>query len=198
MFERIATGFTETREWIWQNVSNAARGAGQSIAGCAKQVGQGISHGAHTAGRAVAKGYIFAGRNIEDLTNKVLPPTAAKIVSSNIWGIPYTVGALLMPEIVANIATGLSCGLFKQLGYEIDEGMGKEYRQYAFIGLRNASIIRVGMHITTFALTQDWWELPKIISNIFMAVQTHFSAIRDTPEKIEPKTEQQQPQPNPA
>lgn len=53
-----------------------------------------------TAYNAVADSYNCLGRNFENLTNKILPPTAARIVQTMFYALPITVAALTLPTYV--------------------------------------------------------------------------------------------------
>lgn len=144
---------------------------------------KGFEQVANTAAHSISYGYNWAGRKVEKLAHDHLPETAAKVVASSLWALPYTVAALLAPEFVNDIATGLSLGLWQACPRKIDETIGKTTRQYAFTGLRNASIIRAGVDVVKMTLTGNWWLLLPIISNVFFALQSNAIIGQDTPEK---------------
>lgn len=144
---------------------------------------KGFEQAANTAAETISTGYNWAGRRVEKLSYDLLPQTAAKVVAASLWALPYTVAALLAPEFVNDIATGLSLGLWQTCPREIDEAIGKETRQRAFTGLRNASIIRAGVGVVQMTLTGNWWLLLPIISNVFFALQSNAIISQDTPEK---------------
>lgn len=144
---------------------------------------KGFEQVANTASDSISYGYNWAGRKVEKLSYDLLPQTAAKVVATSLWALPYTVAALLAPEFVNDIATGLALGLWQTCPREIDETIGKTTRQYAFTGLRNASIIRAGVDVAKMAITGNWWLLLPIISNVFFALQSNAIIGQDTPEK---------------
>lgn len=153
------------------------------IQNAATSLYKGFVEAAAMASEGISYGYNWAGRKVEKLASDHLPDTAAKVVASTIWALPYTVAALVVPEFVNDIATGLSIGLWQAAGREIDEAIGKSTRQYAFTGLRNASIIRAGVDTVKMTVTGNWWLLLPIISNIFFALQSNAIIGQDTPEK---------------
>lgn len=53
-----------------------------------------------TAYNAVVDSYNCLGRNFENLTNKLLPPTAARVVQTMFYALPITVAALTLPTYV--------------------------------------------------------------------------------------------------
>ncbi len=172
MCTTITCAFESTALSLWKGLEFAADKTASTCLSAAKQ-----------AGDAVLYGYTWAGRKVEKLASDALPETAAKVVASTVWAIPYTAVALAAPVFVSDIATGLALGLWQTCPREIDEGMGKNHRQHAFTGLRNASIIRAGVDAVKLAVTGNWYLLLPIISNVFFALQTNAIIGMETPEK---------------
>lgn len=125
----------------------------------------------------------WAGRQVEQLAHDHLPETAAKVVSTIIWALPYTVASLIAPSILFDIGSGLAIGLWNICPREIDEKIGKETRQNLYAGIRNAAIIRTGIEVVKMGITGNWFLLLPIISNIFLALQSNQIIGQDTPEQ---------------
>ena len=150
---------------------------------CFENVCNSVKDAAGAAGKSVLKGYIWCGRRVEDLTKKVgLPETVAKVISSAIWALPYTALALALPDNFHQGVGFLALSLWQFAGKEIDDTMTKEHRQYAYIGLRNSSIIRVRIESATMAITGNWFMLLPIIFNLGLALQSHAVSNQETPE----------------
>lgn len=138
------------------------------------------------AGKGIKAGYTWVGRNVENLANKYLPPTAAKIVASTVWSLPYTALDMVLPARAHDAVVSLAIGLWNNIGYDIDTFMGKTTREHAATGLRNASIIRIGIDSAKLVATGNWFLLLPIIANVFFAIQSHVISKSETPPKPQP------------
>ena len=191
MCSHITNAFENAR----LSISSAASHVGSGIKAGAQSAGSGIATGVHTAGKCVYTGYYFAGRKVEQFLHFVLPERVAKIASTIVWALPYTVAAVMVPATVNLIAMGAATSLWPHFGYNIDASVGKEHRQYAYIGLRNASLILVGLDIVKWSATGNWHLLLPIIFNLGFALQANKISSEDTPEKKVATPKDTTPQP---
>jgi hypothetical protein len=144
-------------------------------------LGATLATAAKEAGKQVFNGYNWAGRRVEKLAYDTLPETAAKVVASAVWALPYTAAGLIAPSFVYDIAATITIGAWHVAGRPIDESIGKEHRQHIYTGLRNASIIRIGICAASMAVTGNWHLLLPIIQHLFIAAQSNSIVLADTP-----------------
>ncbi len=139
-----------------------------------------------TGAKAAFAGYQWAGRKVEKYT-ECLPPTVAKIITSTVWSIPYTVGALIAPTILSDISSGMMMGLWQINGHAMDEKLGMDHRQHIFRGFRNANIIRVGIDALQMYTTSNWFLLAPALFRVLFILQCNLIAKQPTPPPKQPE-----------
>ncbi|MBS0635194.1 MAG: hypothetical protein JSR37_07005 [Verrucomicrobia bacterium] len=150
-----------------------------------------VKQSANYAAQTAKESYIWAGRKVEQYSTH-LPDVARKVITATFWALPYTAALVFAPSFVFLVSSALLLGFWGNLGHEIDEGMTKEHRQHLFAGIRNASVIRAAVVLSTIATGGgSTWLLATTIQCLFIALQAHKVSYQDTP----PPAPQPQPVP---
>ncbi len=138
---------------------------------------------------------IWMGRKVHDFTSRFLPEPFAKIVALSLIALPLTACltglSFVLPEVAFLIVMGLPFGIWQTgLARKIDETVGMENRQAFLTGIRDASIIQIGIHTAAMITTGNWFILLPIVTNLATAVQTGLAAIKPTPPEKKPEQPQ--------
>lgn len=129
----------------------------------------------------IYSGYLFAGRKVEWLTNEHLPKPLSNLFAETVWGLPYTLAATILPGYAFEMISGAVLGIWESYPQSFDSTIGQDDRKRIFAGIRNASIIRVGLDVASLLVTRKWSLLLPIIINLSMAIQCHTGARTTNP-----------------
>lgn len=127
----------------------------------------------------VSGAYDFGGRKVTNLTDALLPETAAKIVQGLYWSAPTMALffslptfycewlakplAMLPPTPIAMIALG-----------------GEENTRHFYSGVRNVCLVHASINCIGFATSGNLWQVISLIQNLSMAFYAHVETQRPT------------------